>query len=185
MDSNTRARRRFSRDDKHVTRRGGDRAVQQQPLEEKVVHIGRCSKVVKGGRRFSFSALVVVGDRNGRLGFGAGRAREVPEAVRKAGEHARKNLCSFALTGGTIPHEVVGVADGGYVLLKPASPGTGIVAGGAARSMLELGGVKDVLSKSMRSNNPRASVRAVVAALKQLRSRDTIRMQRGIGNLPA
>ncbi|MDR2668185.1 MAG: 30S ribosomal protein S5 [Puniceicoccales bacterium] len=174
------ARRRFSRDNRPSAQHGGGDKLEQQALEEKVVHIGRCSKVVKGGRRFSFSALVVVGDRKGRIGFGTGRAREVPEAVRKATERARRDLYSFELSGGTIPHQVIGIADGGHILLRPASAGTGIVAGGVVRSILELGGVTDALSKSMRSSNPHASVRATFSALKQLRSRDTIRMQRGI-----
>ncbi|MDR1435784.1 MAG: 30S ribosomal protein S5 [Puniceicoccales bacterium] len=177
-----RARRRFSRDDRRGPPHRGEKEI--KTLEEKVVHIGRCSKVVSGGRRFSFSALVIVGNRMGRIGFGTGRAREVPEAVRKAIERASRNLNSFALTNGTIPHTVVGVSDGGCVLLKPASAGTGIVAGGVVRSMLELCGIKNALSKSMRSSNPHATVRATFAALKKLRSREMVYAQRGI-HLPA
>jgi small subunit ribosomal protein S5 len=172
----TRARRHFSRD-----RRTSTAAAEKDisNLEEKVVHIGRCSKVVKGGRRFSFSALVVVGDRNGRLGMGTGRAHEVPEAVRKATEHARKNLRSFSLRGSTIPHKAIGNADGGRVLLQPASDGTGIVAGGGVRAVLEVVGVRNVLSKSMRSSNSHATVRATIDALGQLCSADAIRSVRG------
>ncbi|MDR0679258.1 MAG: 30S ribosomal protein S5 [Puniceicoccales bacterium] len=143
-----------------------------------MVHIGRCSKVMKGGRRFSFSALVVVGDRNGRLGMGTGRAHEVPEAVRKATEHARKSLRPFALRNGTIPYRVIGRADGGCVLLRPASDGTGVVAGGGVRAALEVVGVRNVLSKSMRSSNPHAIVRATINALDQLSSPEEIRALR-------
>jgi small subunit ribosomal protein S5 len=174
----TRARRHFSREGRSAANASGDRGG-APALEEKVVHIGRCSKVVKGGRRFSFSALVVVGDRKGRLGMGTGRAHEVPEAVRKATEHARRDLHSFELRGNTIPHSVIGVADGGRVLLRPASAGTGVVAGGGVRVVLEVAGVRDVLSKSMRSSNSHATVRATIDALGKLRSRETIRLLRG------
>ncbi|MDR1437946.1 MAG: 30S ribosomal protein S5 [Puniceicoccales bacterium] len=148
-------------------------------LAEKVVHIGRCSKVVSGGRRFSFSALVVVGDKNGSVGVGYGRAHEVPEAVRKATEYAKSNMRRFALEDATIPHEIIGNADGGCVLLKPAAPGTGLIAGGGIRAVLELVGVKNVLSKSMRSNNALATVRATINALGRLRSVEEVFKGRG------
>lgn len=144
-------------------------------LLEKVVFINRCSKVVKGGRRFSFSALVVVGDKNGRVGVGMGKAKEVPDAIRKGGENARKRLLSFQLKGETIPHEVTGKKDGGNVFLRPASPGTGVIAGGAVRAVLECAGVKNILSKSLGSKNHRAVVLATIQALSQLRSAEEIR----------
>lgn len=152
---------------------------EEEILTEKVVHVGRCAKVVKGGRRFSFSALVVVGNKEGKVGVGYGRAHEVPEAVRKATDHARRHLMTVELKGKTIPHEIVGIADGGKVLLKPASEGTGLIAGGGVRAVLELAGVRDVLSKSMRSNNALATVRATLNALKSLRSFESIAKMRG------
>lgn len=152
---------------------------EEEVLTEKVVHVGRCAKVVKGGRRFSFSALVVVGNKEGKVGVGYGRAHEVPEAVRKATDHARRHLMTVELKGKTIPHEIVGIADGGKVLLKPASEGTGLIAGGGVRAVLELAGVRDVLSKSMRSNNALATVRATLNALKSLRSFESIAKMRG------
>ena len=148
-------------------------------LSDKVVHINRCSKVVKGGRRFSFSALVVVGDKKGKVGIGFGKANEVADAVKKATENARKNLEPIALKEGTIPHEVFGTFDGGKVLLKPASQGTGLIAGSAVRAVVELAGVKDVLSKSLGSDNPYNVVKATLAALHQLRTRETIFHLRG------
>lgn len=137
-------------------------------LADKVVFINRCAKVVKGGRRFSFSALVVVGDGAGRVGIGLGKAKETPDAVKKAVERAKKNLRSYAVAGHTIPHEVTGAFDGGLVMLRPAAPGTGIVAGGGVRLVLEALGVSDVLSKSMGSNNPFAMVYATLNALGKL-----------------
>ena len=145
---------------------------------EKVVHINRCSKVVRGGRRFSFSSLVVTGDQKGQVGVGYGKANEVPEAIRKSSERARKNLETVQLKGDTIPHEVVGEADGGRVLLRPASTGTGVIAGGGVRAVLESVGVKNVLSKSLGSNNQGAMVNATLDALRQLRSAETIRQMR-------
>jgi len=138
-------------------------------MVEKVVFINRCAKVVKGGRRFSFSALAVVGDQKGKVGIGYGKANEVPDAIRKSTEHARKNMVSVKLKGTTIPHEVLGQSDGGKVFLRPASPGTGIIAGGGVRAVLEAAGVHNVLSKSMGSKNHIAVVHATLNGLLQLR----------------
>ena len=142
---------------------------------EKVVFINRCAKVVKGGRRFSFSALYVVGDTKGRVGVGYGKAKEVPEAIRKGTEHAFKNMVPIQLKGDTIPHLVIGTHDGGRVLLRPASPGTGVIAGGSVRPVLEAAGIKNVLSKSLGSSNHGAVVHATLNALKQLRTSESIR----------
>lgn len=145
---------------------------------EKVVHINRCAKVVKGGRRFSFSALVVVGDQKGGVGVGYGKAKEVPECIRKGTEDAKKNIIDIKLRGDTIPHQVLGESDGGKVLLRPASNGTGVIAGGGVRAVLEAVGIHNVLSKSLGSNNHLAMVNATMDALKKLRSNEEIKTLR-------
>ena len=147
-------------------------------LIEKVVHINRCAKVVKGGRRFTFSALVVIGDGKGNVGLGYGKAKEVPDAIKKASERARKVMKPVSLKDNTIPHDVRGEFDGGIMLLRPASPGTGVIAGGGVRAVLEAVGIKDVLSKSLGSNNDMAMVNATLNALSQLRTAEAIRAQR-------
>lgn len=141
---------------------------------EKVVHINRCAKVVKGGRRFSFAALVVAGDGKGNVGIGYGKAKEVPEAIRKGTERARDNLEPIKLNGNTIPHSVLGEHDGGKVLLRPAAEGTGVIAGGGVRAVLESVGIHNVLSKSLGSNNPGAMVHATIKGLRQLRTAEQI-----------
>lgn len=151
---------------------------QGSDVEERVVFVNRCAKVVKGGRRFSFSAIVVVGNRKGMVGYGFGKANEVADAIRKGGEIARRNMFPITLKDRTIPHEVTGQCDGGYVLLKPASPGTGVIAGGGMRAVLELSGVHDVLGKSLGSGNKVNVVKATMDALERLRSREEIEASR-------
>ncbi len=151
---------------------------EESNLIEKVVHINRCAKVVKGGRRFSFAALVVVGDGHGNVGVGYGKAKEVPDCIRKGTEQAQKNMVNIQMRGDTIPHPVLGEHDGGRVLLRPASTGTGVIAGGGVRAVLEACGIKNVLSKSLRSNNPAAVVFATLHALSQLRSQEAIKTLR-------
>jgi len=150
-------------------------------LTDRVIHINRTSKVVKGGRRFSFSALVVVGDGSGNVGYGLGKAKEVPEAIRKGVENAKKNIISVPIQGTTIPYDVIGKFGAGKVMLRPASEGTGVIAGGAARAILEVAGISDILSKCLGSNNPHNVVKATFKALQLLRSPEEMRARRGLG----
>jgi len=153
----------------------------QGEFEEKVLYINRSSKVVKGGRKFSFSALILIGDGKGRVGLGFAKANEVADAIRKGGESARKNLMTFQMEGTTIPHDITVSWDGAKILLKPAPAGTGVIAGSKVRAVLELGGVKDIVTKSLGANNPINQVRATFKALSQLKSKaDRLAMRREI-----
>lgn len=152
----------------------------QLELEDRVVSINRVTKVVKGGRRLRFAAIVIVGDKNGHVGFGTGKAQEVPEAIRKAVEDAKKNLINVPMVGSTIPHEVIGRFGAGKIMLKPAVEGSGIAAGGAVRAVMELAGVGDITSKSLGRNTPINVIRATIEGLKQIKTADTVADMRGI-----
>jgi small subunit ribosomal protein S5 len=156
-----------------------DRHNEDSEFEDKVIHINRCAKVVKGGRRFSFAAIVVVGNKKGQVGVGLGKANEVPEAIKKAGKRARKALLTVPLSGTTIPHEVTGKFGASAVLMKPAPDGSGVIASHAVRAILEAAGVKNILTKSLRRDNPHNVVRATFDGLRALRSLSDIARARG------
>lgn len=149
-------------------------------MTEKVLCVNRCSKVVKGGRKFSFSALIIVGDGKGRVGYGFAKANELTDAIRKGGETARKHMTSYQMEGTTIPHEVIMKWDGASVLLRPAPEGAGVIAGSKVRTVLEMAGIKDVMAKSLGSSNPLNIVKATFKALESLRTRDSIKKTRGV-----
>lgn len=157
----------------------GRQEKEESEFEDKVIHINRCAKVVKGGRRFSFAAIVVVGDKKGHVGVGLGKAGEVPEAIKKAGKQAKKNLIKVPMDGSTIPHEITGHFGASKVLMKPAPEGTGIIASSSVRAILEVAGIKNILTKSLRRDNPHNVVRATLEAIKGLRSFQDIAKARG------
>ncbi|MCH9630492.1 MAG: 30S ribosomal protein S5 [Chlamydiia bacterium] len=161
-------------------RKSNRQAEVDSEFEEKVLYINRCSKVVKGGRKFSFSALILIGDGKGRIGVGFAKANEVSDAIKKGSEAARKNVVSFEMQGTTIPHEITVGWDGAKVMLKPAPEGTGVIAGSKVRAVLELGGIKDIVTKSVGSNNPLNQVKATFKALTQLKNRKDCLALRGI-----
>ncbi len=163
--------------DRKNNRRGGEEV--QSEFTEKVVSLNRVSKTVKGGRVAKFSALCVIGDGKGRVGYGLGKANEVSEAIRKGLEDAKKNICTITLEGSTIPHEIIGEAGAGRVLLKPAPEGTGVIAGGAVRAVVEAAGIKDIRTKCLRTNNPQNVVAATMAGLKALRNAEQVAAVRG------
>lgn len=168
------------RSDSHSRKSDAQKDKVNSDLTEKVLHINRCSKVVKGGRKFSFSALIVVGDRKGNVGWGFGKANELTDAIRKGGEDARKNLIRVPMVGSTIPHEVMEHWDGAALLLKPAPPGSGVIAGSKARSILELAGIENVVAKNMGGNNPINQVKVTFRALSKLTTPENIKKLRGL-----
>lgn len=157
----------------------GGRQQEESEFEDRVIHINRCAKVVKGGRRFSFAAIVVVGDKKGQVGVGLGKAGEVPEAIKKAGKQAKKNLMKVPMDGSTIPHQILGHFGASQVLMKPAPEGTGIIASSSVRAILEVAGIKNILTKSIRRDNPHNVVRATLQGLQELRSFESIAKGRG------
>lgn len=168
------------RNNRRRNERGGRRREEKKdPIKDEVIHIGRVAKTVKGGRNYRFTALVIAGDGEGRVGKGTGKAGEVPDAIRKASEDARKNMIKVPISGTTIPHEVLGIFGGGKVLLKPAPEGTGVIAGGPIRAICDLAGIKDVRTKSLGSNNPNNMVNAAFEGLKALSSIEEIAKKRG------
>lgn len=157
-----------------------EREKNEGDVQEKVLHINRCSKVVKGGRKFSFSALILVGDGKGQVGYGFAKANELTDAIRKGGQAARKNMKKVSMDGTTIPHEITVHQDGAVVLLKPAHEGAGVIAGSVVRSILEFAGIKDIVAKSLGASNPINQVKAVFRALDKLKTRQEIKMMRGV-----